>query len=180
MNNLFEDNETFTDNEQEFDTKTLKENLQDYSIKRMSDSVILESHKRATFLVDTETLESFNNLISYQEALNGRGSKFHSDKRTSEIMKNRAMVKGLKSKIVNYAIADFLSRWETENGLLPDVDHIKFKVNGVYHRLYRFNIDGETYLTEQDNRGNETNFLSTEQNSIDEIDEWYNQRLELV
>lgn len=178
--NELEEQEMYTD-KSDSDNKTLKENLKDYSVKRMSDSVILESHTRATYLVDNDVLEKFNDLISYTEALNGINSSFQSDNVSAkETNRSRAMTKGLKSKIVNYALSDFLTNWESEEGLVPSVEHVRFKINKVYHRAYKFTVDGETYGVEQNNRGIETNFLSTKNgDSLEDIEQWYNQRLEL-
>lgn len=167
-------NETFEtfDN----DTKTLKENLKDYSVQRMSDSIIGESHTRQTYLVNDETIEKLEHLVSYVQASNGIDSENNKGLNKSEINRSRALTKGFKSKAVNYAIQQFLDQWEEQEGLIPNVQHKKSKVGNVYHNYYMFTEDGETYGIEQDNRGKELRYLSTANgDSIESIEQWFDE-----
>lgn len=167
-------NETFEtfDN----DTKTLKENLKDYSVQRMSDSIIGESHTRQTYLVNDETIEKLEHLVSYVQASNGINSENNKGLNKSEINRSRALTKGFKSKAVNYAIQQFLDQWEEQEGLIPNVQHKKSKVGNVYHNYYMFTEDGETYGIEQDNRGKELRYLSTANgDSIESIEQWFDE-----
>lgn len=171
-------NETFEtfDN----DTKTLKENLKDYSVQRMSDSIIGESHTRQTYLVNDETIEKLENLVSYVQASNGIDSENNKGLNKSEINRSRALTKGFKSKAVNYAIQQFLDQWEEQEGLIPNVQHKKhgFKIGESeklkYHNYYMFTENGETYGIEQDNRGKELRYLSTTNgDSVESIEQWF-------
>lgn len=179
MNNLFDENEieevneTF-DNTDLNDTKTLKEHLKDYSVQRMSDSIIGESHTRSTYLIEDETLEKLNSLVSYVQANNGIDSEANKGLNKTEVNRSRALTKGFKSKAVNFAISQFLDQWESQEGLIPDVQHKKSKVGKVYHNYYLFTENGETYGIEQDNRGKELRYLSTEKDySVEDIEQWF-------
>lgn len=168
-------NETF-DTVDTNDTKKLKENLKDYSVQRMSDSIISENHTRQTYLINDETIEKLENLVSYVQASNGIDSENNKGLNKTEINRSRALTKGFKSKAVNYAIQQFLDQWESDEGLVPDVQHKKSKVGKVYHNYYMFTKNGETYGIEQDNRGRELRYLSTEKgDSIESIEQWFNE-----
>lgn len=176
MDNFGEEevNETFEtfDN----DTKTLKENLKDYSVQRMSDSIIGENHTRQTYLINDETIEKLEHLVSYVQASNGIDSENNKGLNKSEINRSRALTKGFKSKAVNYAIQQFLDQWEEQEGLIPNVQHKKSKAGKVYHNYYMFTENGETYGIEQDNRGRELRFLSTTKgDSVESIEQWFNE-----
>ncbi|WP_204205892.1 hypothetical protein [Mammaliicoccus sciuri] len=167
-------NETFEtfDN----DTKTLKENLKDYSVQRMSDSIISENHTRQTYLINDETIEKLEHLVSYVQASNGINSENNKGLNKTEINRSRALTKGFKSKAVNYAIQQFLDQWEEQEGLVPAVEHKKSKVGNVYHNYYMFTENGETYGIEQDNRGKELRYLSTaNDDSVESIEQWFNE-----
>lgn len=157
------------------DHKTLNERLKDYSIKRMSDSIISENHSRSTYLIEDETLKKLNSLVSYVQAINGIDSTNNKNMSRTEINRSRALTKGFKSKSVNYAIQQFLNQWEAEEGLIPNVQYKKSKVDKVFHHYYLFSENGETYGIEQDNRGRELQYLSTENDDKKEfIEEWFN------
>ena len=167
-------NETFEtfDN----DTKTLKENLKDYSVQRMSDSIIGENHTRQTYLINDETIEKLEHLVSYVQASNGIDSENNKGLNKSEINRSRALTKGFKSKAVNYAIQQFLDQWEEQEGLIPNVQHKKSKVGKVYHNYYMFTENGETYGIEQNNRGQELRYLSTTNgDSVESIEQWFDE-----
>lgn len=167
-------NETFEtfDN----DTKTLKENLKDYSVQRMSDSIIGENHLRQTYLVNEETIKKLTHLVSYVQASNGIDSENNKELNKSEINRSRALTKGFKSKFVNFALSTMLNQWEEQEGLIPNVQHKKSKVGNVYHNYYMFTENGETYGIEQDNRGKELRYLSTANgDSVESIEQWFDE-----
>ena len=167
-------NETFEtfDN----DTKTLKENLKDYSVQRMSDSIIGESHTRQTYLISDETIEKLEHLVSYVQAVNGIDSENNKGLNKTEINRSRALTKGFKSKFVNFALSTMINQWEEQEGLIPAIEHKKSKVGNVYHNYYMFTENGETYGIEQDNRGKELRYLSTANgDSVESIEQWFDE-----
>lgn len=177
MNNeLFGEEETVEtfDTVDNTDTKTVKDKLKDYADKRQNSSIISDTHTRSTYLISDETIQTLDYLVAYIEATNGLGSELTKGMSPEEVNKGRVLSKGVKSKIVNYAIQSFLDEYESQEGLIPDVQHKKSKVGKVYHNYYMFTENGETYGIEQDNRGRELRFLSTERDSSKEsIEQWF-------
>ena len=177
MNNeLFGEEETVETFEtvDNIDTKTVKDKLKDYADKRQNSSIISDTHTRSTYLISDETIQTLDYLVAYIEATNGLGSELTKGMSPEEVNKGRVLSKGVKSKIVNYAIQSFLDEYESQEGLIPDVQHKKSKVGKVYHNYYMFTENGETYGIEQDNRGRELRFLSTERDSSKEsIEQWF-------
>lgn len=177
MNNI----KAFNDNmfgEEEFNTtntttpmddKTLKEELKEYSDARQADSIVGESHTRATHLLSDASLEKMDDLVNYISATYGLNSEFTKDMDKREVSRARTLTKGTRSKILNFALQHFLDTFEQQEGLIPETEHKRFKVNGKNHNAYRFTKDGVTYLIEQDQRGRELFFMSTETDSIDDI-----------
>lgn len=164
-----QEQETYIDNEQETDKKTIKEELKDFADSRMNSSIISDTHTRSTYLISDTTLEKLNNLVAFTEVSNGLNSELTKGMSREEINKGRVLSKGVKSKLVNYSIQKFLDDYESQEGLIPETFHKKYKVGNVYHNAYRFTKDGVTYLIEQDQRGRELFFMSTETDSIDDI-----------
>lgn len=159
----------------------IKDDLVDYAIKRMTSGIINESNKRATFLVEEETLRELDDLVNFVEATNGIGTKYQENKTQEEIRKERLLAKGFKSKIVNFAIQSVLEKWKNDEDLIPEVNKVRYKVNKVYHRAYYLEHNGETYGIEQDNRGNELQYLATTNgNSQEEIKDWFKEKEGLV
>lgn len=177
MNNeLFGEEETVEtfDTVDNTDTKTVKDKLKDYADKRQNSSIISDTHTRSTYLISDETIQTLDYLVAYIEATNGLGSELTKGMSPEEVNKGRVLSKGVKSKIVNYAIQSFLDEYESQEGLIPDAQHKKSKVGKVYHNYYMFTENGETYGIEQDNRGHELRFLSTERDSSKEsIEQWF-------
>ncbi|WP_204236158.1 hypothetical protein [Mammaliicoccus sciuri] len=156
------------------DTHTVKEELKDYSVERMGNSIIGENHLRQTYLVNEETIEKLKHLVSYVQATNGIDSKNNIALNKNEINRSRALTKGFKSKFVNFALSTTLNLWEEQEGAIPDVQHKKSKVGNVYHNYYMFTEDGQTYGIEQDNRGKELRYLSTTNgDSVESIEQWF-------
>lgn len=167
MNNeLFEDEEltpeTFIDNEQDADKQTIKEELKSYSDSRMNNSIISDTHKRATFLVADDVLNKLENFTFYNEATNSIGSSFTQGLSDEQIFRGRVMSKGIKSKLVNFAISKVLDELESQSGLIPEVSHKRFKVDKVNHNAYLFKEDGVTHYLEINNRGKMVEELSTD------------------
>ena len=177
MNNeLFGEEETVEtfDTVDNTDTKTVKDKLKDYADKRQNSSIISDTHTRSTYLISDETIQTLDYLVAYIEATNGLGSELTKGMSPEEVNKGRVLSKGVKSKIVNYAIQSFLDEYESQEGLIPDVQHKKSKVGKVYHNYYMFTENGETYGIEQDNRGRELRFFSTANgDSVESIEQWF-------
>lgn len=156
------------------DTKTVKDKLKDYADKRQNSSIISDTHTRSTYLISDETIQTLDYLVAYIEATNGLGSKLTKNMSPEEVNKGRVLSKGVKSKIVNYAIQSFLDEYESQEGLIPEVQHKKSKVGKIYHNYYMFTENGETYGIEQDNRGRELRFLSTAKgDNVESIEQWF-------
>ena len=151
------------------DTKTVREELKKFSDERQSNSIIGDNHTRMTYLISDSTLAKLDDLVSYIEASNGLHSELTKGLDEREVNRNRTLTKGTRSKALNFALQHFLDTWEQEEGLIPETEHKRFKVNGKNHNAYRFTKDGVTYLIEQDQRGRELFFMSTETDSIDDI-----------
>ncbi|MCG2355677.1 hypothetical protein K4S27_11095 [Staphylococcus epidermidis] len=144
------------------DRISVKDRIEEYSDTRMTSGRINETHTRSTFLVDDETLEKLQNLVDYMEASNGLNSKYHDNLTLKQIRDNRLLSKGFKSKVVNYALDTIIEQWESDEGLIPKVNKVRYKTTeGKYHRVFKFEENGDLYYLEQDNRGNEVKFLST-------------------
>lgn len=163
------------------DKISVKDKIEEYSDTRMTSGRINETHKRSTFLVDDDTLEKLQNLVDYMEASNGLDSKYHDNLTVKQIRDNRLLSKGFKSKVVNYALDTIMEKWESDEGLIPKVDKVRYKTpEGKYNRAFRFEENGDLYYLEQDNRGNEVKFLSTGKGfSESEINELFNEKEEL-
>ena len=179
MNNeLFGEEETVEtfDTVDNTDTKTVKDKLKDYADKRQNSSIISDTHTRSTYLISDETIQTLDYLVAYIEATNGLGSELTKGMSPEEVNKGRVLSKGVKSKIVNYAIQSFLDEYESQEGLIPDVQHKKSKVGKVYHNYYMFTENGETYGIEQNNRGQELRYLSTTNgDSVESIEQWFDE-----
>ena len=179
MNNeLFGEEETVEtfDTVDNTDTKTVKDKLKDYADKRQNSSIISDTHTRSTYLISDETIQALDYLVAYIEATNGLGSELTKGMSPEEVNKGRVLSKGVKSKIVNYAIQSFLDEYESQEGLIPDVQHKKSKVGKVYHNYYMFTENGETYGIEQNNRGQELRYLSTTNgDSVESIEQWFDE-----
>lgn len=177
MNNeLFGEEETVEtfDTVDNIDTKTVKDKLKDYADKRQNSSIISDTHTRSTYLISDETIQTLDYLVAYIEATNGLGSELTKGMSPEEVNKGRVLSKGVKSKIVNYAIQSFLDEYESQEGLIPEVQHKKSKVGKIYHNYYMFTENGETYGIEQDNRGRELRFLSTSKgDNVESIEQWF-------
>lgn len=183
MNNLFEDEEpiteTFVDNETEADKSSVKERIEEYSDTRMTAGHINETHKRATLLLDTDTLDKLQNLVDLMEASNGLESSFTDGKTVKQARNDRLLAKGFKSKIVNYALNTIISQWETENDLIPNVEKVRYKddKSGTYHRSFMFKQDGVLYLITQSNRGVEIEFRTSNKEPEESLKEDFEARV---
>ncbi|OIJ29029.1 hypothetical protein [Staphylococcus sp. LCT-H4] len=160
------------------DKQTIKEELKDYADKRQNSSIIGDTHTRSTYLISDDTLDKLEDLVAHIEATNGLNSELTKGMSKEEINKGRVLSKGVKSKIVNFAIQSFLNNYEAQEGLIPDTEHKRYNVGTVkskiYHNAYRFTNDGVTYGITQDNRGKEISFMSTDSgNTVEEINEWF-------
>lgn len=160
------------------DKQTIKEELKDYADKRQNSSIIGDTHTRSTYLISDDTLDKLEDLVAHIEATNGLNSELTKGMSKEEINKGRVLSKGVKSKIVNFAIQSFLNNYEAQEGLIPDTEHKRYNVgtvkNKIYHNAYRFTNDGVTYGITQDNRGKEISFMSTDSgNTAEEINEWF-------
>jgi len=154
--------------------ETIKEELKDYADKRQNSSIIGDTHTRSTYLISDDTLEKLEDLVAHIEATNGLNSELTKGMSKEEINKGRVLSKGVKSKIVNYAIQSFLNNYEAQEGLIPNTKHKRFKVSNKNHNAYKFTQDGVTYGITQDHRGKELSFMSTANgNTIEEINEWF-------
>lgn len=154
--------------------ETIKEELKDYADKRQNSSIIGDTHTRSTYLISDDTLEKLEDLVAHIEATNGLNSELTKGMSKEEINKGRVLSKGVKSKIVNYAIQSFLNNYEAQEGLIPNTEHKRFKVSNKNHNAYKFTQDGVTYGITQDHRGKELSFMSTANgNTIEEINEWF-------
>lgn len=154
--------------------ESIKEELKDYADKRQNSSIIGDTHTRSTYLISDDTLEKLEDLVAHIEATNGLNSELTKGMSKEEINKGRVLSKGVKSKIVNYAIQSFLNNYEAQEGLIPNTEHKRFKVSNKNHNAYKFTQDGVTYGITQDHRGKELSFMSTANgNTIEEINEWF-------
>lgn len=150
-------------------TVTVKEELKEYANERQNSSIIGDTHSRSTFLISDETSEALNDLTFYLEVTNSIGSSFTEGKSKEVINEGRVMSKGVKSKIVNHSVSKFLEDYKNQLGVIPKVQHKRFKVNKVNHNVYLFTENGKTYYIETDNRGRTVQELSTANYSKDEL-----------
>lgn len=160
------------------DKKTVKEELKEFSDKRSGNSIIGESHTRATHLLSDSSLDKLNQLVNFISASYGLNSELTKGMDEKEVKKARTLTKGTRSKALNFALQHFLDTWEQEEGLIPHTEHKRYDVGTdktkIYHNAYRFTQDGVTYGILQDNRGKEINFMSTDSgNTVEEINEWF-------
>ena len=177
-NELFGEEETVEtfDAVDNTDIKTVKDKLKDYADKRQNSSIISDTHTRSTYLINDQTIQTLDYLVAYIEATNGLGSELTKGMSDEEINRGRVLSKGVKSKVVNYAIQQFLDQYESQEGLIPHTEHKKSKVGKIYHNYYMFTENGETYGIEQDNRGRELRFLSTANGDSEEsIKQWFDE-----
>lgn len=145
-----------------------KEGLLKYADERATSSIINNTHSRSTFLINDKLIAKLNDVIAYLEVTNGVGSQLIPEgTKEKDIEKGQLLAKGAKSKIVNHSLNKFIKQLENErNAKFPNVLHKKQNVGTVknkkYHNYYMFTENGETYGIEQDNRGKELRYLSTE------------------
>ncbi|MCE5030063.1 hypothetical protein KJB99_10205 [Staphylococcus epidermidis] len=164
------------------DKLSVKDKIEEYSDERMTSGRINETHKRSTFLVDQDTLDKLQNLVDLMEGTNGLDSKYQDNLTTKQARDNRLLAKGFKSKIINYALDTVLEEWESTEGLIPNVEKVRYKTTeGTYNRAFKFEENGVLYYLEQNNRGHEVKYLATDSGiTEDEINELFNEKLELA
>ena len=164
------------------DKLSVKDKIEEYSDERMTSGRINETHKRSTFLVDQDTLDKLQNLVDLMEGTNGLDSKYQDNLTTKQARDARLLAKGFKSKIINYALDTVLEEWESTEGLIPNVEKVRYKTTeGTYNRAFKFEENGVLYYLEQNNRGHEVEYLATDSgNTEDEINEKFNKKVELA
>lgn len=164
------------------DKLSVKDRIEEYSDERMTSGRINETHKRSTFLVDQDTLDKLQNLVDLMEGTNGLDSKYQDNLTTKQARDARLLAKGFKSKIINYALDTVLEEWESTEGLIPNVEKVRYKTtDGTYNRAFKFEENGVLYYLEQSNRGIEVKYLATDSgNTEDEINEKFNKKVELA
>lgn len=158
------------------DNLSIKDRIEEYSDERLTSGRINETHKRATFLIDSDTLDKLQNLVDLIEATNSLESKYQDNLTTKQVRTNRLLAKGFKSKLINYALNSVMEEWESSQGLIPEVEKIRYKKSdGTYNRVFKFEENGTLYLLEQNNRGVEQRFMSTDSGDTkEEIDNLFN------
>lgn len=158
------------------DNLNIKDRIEEYSDERITSGRVSETHKRATFLIDSDTLDKLQNLVDLIEATNSLESKYQDNLTTKQVRTNRLLAKGFKSKLINYALNSVMEDWESSQGLIPEVEKIKYKKSdGTYNRVFKFEENGTLYLLEQNNRGVEQRFMSTDSGDTkEEIDNLFN------
>lgn len=164
------------------DKLSVKDKIEEYSDERMTSGRINETHKRSTFLVDKDTLDKLQNLVDLMEGTNGLDSKYQDNLTTKQARDARLLAKGFKSKIINYALDTVLEEWESTEGLIPNVEKVRYKTTeGTYNRAFKFEENGVLYYLEQNNRGHEVKYLATDSGiTEDEINELFNEKIELA
>ena len=164
------------------DKLSVKDKIEEYSDERMTSGRINETHKRSTFLVDQDTLDKLQNLVDLMEGTNGLDSKYQDNLTTKQARDNRLLAKGFKSKIINYALDTVLEEWESTEGLIPNVEKVRYKTTeGTYNRAFKFEENGVLYYLEQNNRGIEVKYLATDSGiTADEINELFTEKQELA
>lgn len=158
------------------DNLSIKDRIEEYSDERLTSGRINETHKRATFLIDSDTLDKLQNLVDLIEATNSLESKYQDNLTTKQVRTNRLLAKGFKSKLINFALNSVMEDWESSQGLIPEVEKIRYKKSdGTYNRVFKFEENGTLYLLEQNNRGVEQRFMSTDSGDTkEEIDNLFN------
>ena len=158
------------------DNLSIKDRIEEYSDERLTSGRINETHKRATFLIDSDTLDKLQNLVDLIEATNSLESKYQDNLTTKQVRTNRLLAKGFKSKLINFALNSVMEDWESSQGLIPEVEKIRYKKrDGTYNRVFKFEENGTLYLLEQNNRGVEQRFMSTDSGDTkEEIDNLFN------
>lgn len=158
------------------DNLSIKDRIEEYSDERLTSGRINETHKRATFLIDSDTLDKLQNLVDLIEATNSLESKYQDNLTTKQVRTNRLLAKGFKSKLINYALNSVMEEWESSQGLIPNVEKLRYKKSdGTYNRVFKFEENGTLYLLEQNNRGVEQRFMSTDSGDTkEEIDNLFN------
>ena len=160
---------------------SIRERIEEYSNTRMTSGRINETHQRATFLVDQDTLTKLNNLVDLMEGTNGLDSKYQDNKTVKQVRDDRLFSKGFKSKLINFSLDTILEEWEQSQGLIPEVSKIRYKAqDGTYHRTFKFKEEGILYLITQSNRGHEIEFLTSEVVSESEIESKFTHYVELA
>jgi hypothetical protein len=161
---------------------SIRERIEEYSNTRMTSGRINETHQRATFLVDQDTLDKLQNLVDLMEGTNGLDSKYQDNLTTKQARDARLLAKGFKSKIINYALDTVLEEWESTEGLIPNVEKVRYKTTeGTYNRAFKFEENGVLYYLEQSNRGIEVKYLATDSGiTADEINELFTEKQELA
>ncbi|MCD8835053.1 hypothetical protein K2V58_12320 [Staphylococcus arlettae] len=164
------------------DKLSVKDKIEEYSDERMTSGRINETHKRSTMLLDQDTLSKLQNLVDLMEGTNGLDSKYQDNLTTKQARDNRLLAKGFKSKIINYALDTVLEEWESTEGLIPNVEKVRYKTTeGTYNRAFKFEENGVLYYLEQNNRGHEVKYLATDSGiTEDEINELFNEKVELA
>lgn len=164
------------------DKLSVKDKVEEYSDERMTSGRINETHKRSTFLVDQDTLDKLQNLVDLMEGTNGLDSKYQDNLTTKQARDNRLLAKGFKSKIINYALDTVLEEWESTEGLIPNVEKLRYKTtDGTYNRVFKFEENGVLYYLEQNNRGREIKYLATDSSiTVDEINELFTEKQDLA
>ena len=164
------------------DKLSVKDKIEEYSDERMTSGRINETHKRSTFLVDQDTLDKLQNLVDLMEGTNGLDSKYQDNLTTKQARDARLLAKGFKSKIINYALDTVLEELESTEGLIPNVEKVRYKTTeGTYNRAFKFEENGVLYYLEQNNRGIEVKYLATDSGiTADEINELFTEKQELA
>ena len=153
---------------------SIKDRIEEYSNVRMTSGRINETHKRETYLVDTDVSAKLSDLVDYFEATNGLDSRYKEGKTLKQVRDDRLLAKGIKSKLINFAIEQVLTSWEQSEGIIPNVERVRHKASdGTYHRTFKFTENGTTYLLTQNNRGHEIEFITSDDTSEDEINELF-------
>ncbi|MCE4957244.1 hypothetical protein [Macrococcoides caseolyticum] len=129
---------------------------------------IKDTHKRQTYLIDDKNIKKLEHLQASLEIMNAKNSSFANNK-LSEADRNRErkLATGFKTKAVNIALDNFFFDWEVQNGLVPEIEVIRFKVDkngtvltdpeqkGKIHRVYYFSDFIKYYVVRHDDRGNQ-------------------------
>lgn len=175
-----QENEVYIDNEKPTDKKDIRERLEDFSDRRMVSGRISELSSRATFLVSDDVLSKLSDLVDHMEAISSLDSKLNEDKTLKEIRDMRLFSKGFKSKFIGYALESAINEWESEIGVIPQTERVRYKSqDGTYHRTFKFKEEGVLYLITQSNRGHEIEFLTSNKTSEDEINAKFDKYVKL-
>ncbi|MCH4984233.1 hypothetical protein JJJ02_02525 [Macrococcus sp. PK] len=149
------------------DEINIKQQILKYEMNRALFN-IKDTHKRQTFLIDEKNIERLESLQASLEIKHAKNSSF-GDNKLSEADRNRErkLASGLKTKAVNLALDNFFNDWEVQNGLIPEIKVIRFKVDnngnmltdpkakGKIHRVYFFSDFQKYYVIRHDDRGNQ-------------------------